>query len=72
MVEPADGREPSDALASELIEHCQGRLAKFKWPRAVDFRAALPRTETGKLIKRWLREEYSQEAAASEQPSVRQ
>jgi acyl-CoA synthetase (AMP-forming)/AMP-acid ligase II len=34
-------------------------LARYKVPRTVDFRATLPRTDTGKLHKRLLREEYS-------------
>jgi long-chain acyl-CoA synthetase len=60
IVQAADGCEPDDALAEELMEYCHDRLAKYKWPRSVDFREALPRTETGKLIKRWLRDEYAQ------------
>jgi fatty-acyl-CoA synthase len=50
---------PSDpaALAAELIAHCRGRLAGFKCPRSVDFVAELPRTPTGKLLRRQLRAE---------------
>lgn len=44
------------ATDTELIEHCQSRLARFKCPRAVEFIAALPRTGTGKIYKRALRE----------------
>jgi long-chain acyl-CoA synthetase len=62
IVEPSDGVEPTDELGAELIEYCRSQLAKYKLPRSVDFRSSLPRTETGKLIKRWLRDEY---AAAS-------
>ena len=42
----------------ELIEHCRGRLAKYKCPKSVDFRDELPRSDTGKLFKRRLRDEY--------------
>jgi long-chain acyl-CoA synthetase len=59
IVQPADDAERGDALAQELIDYCAPRLAKFKLPRSVDFRDELPRTETGKLIKRWLRDEYA-------------
>jgi long-chain acyl-CoA synthetase len=58
IVEPAEGFEPSDALARELIDFCVARLARYKCPRSVDFRAALPRTDQGKLYKRRLRDEY--------------
>ena len=47
----------SPALAAELIAHCRGRLAAFKCPRSVEFVAALPRTPTGKLLRRQLRAE---------------
>ncbi len=46
--------EPDDALAAELIEYCRGRLAHFKCPRDVEFVDALPRLDTGKLVKRKL------------------
>jgi len=39
----------------ELIEHCRSRLAHYKCPRAIQFLAALPRTGTGKVLKRDLR-----------------
>ncbi|GMU77909.1 MAG: putative acyl-CoA ligase [Acidimicrobiia bacterium] len=58
IVEPVAGVEPSDALAQDLIDFCLERLAKFKCPRSVDFRAELPRTDQGKLYKRHLRDEY--------------
>jgi fatty-acyl-CoA synthase len=47
----------ADATATpeELIEHCQGRLAKFKVPKAVVFIDALPRNPSGKVLKRDLR-----------------
>ena len=35
-----------------------GRLAKFKWPRSIDFSDELPREPTGKLLKRQLRDPY--------------
>jgi acyl-CoA synthetase (AMP-forming)/AMP-acid ligase II len=47
-----------DALAAQLVAYCRERLAAYKCPRAVEFRAELPRHETGKLYKRALKEEY--------------
>jgi long-chain acyl-CoA synthetase len=59
VVELVDGRTGDDALAGELIAHCRASLAGFKCPRRVEFRAALPRTDAGKLAKRHLVEEYA-------------
>ena len=39
-----------------ILEHCQGRLARFKQPKSVRFIEALPRNATGKVLKRELRE----------------
>jgi fatty-acyl-CoA synthase len=49
-----------DAQASEpeLIEHCRMRLAHYKCPRSIEFMASLPRTGTGKVLKRDLRKKY--------------
>lgn len=40
----------------EVQAHCAERLAKFKVPRFVEFRASLPKTAIGKVEKRLLRE----------------
>jgi len=42
----------------ELIEHCRSRLAHYKCPRSVEFLESLPRTGTGKVLKRDLRKKY--------------
>jgi long-chain acyl-CoA synthetase len=63
VVELVAGYEPSDALAAELIAFCRERLAHYKCPRSVDFRAQLPRTDGGKLYKRLLRDGYRSPAA---------
>ena len=46
------------ALAMELIAYCRARLSAIKCPRSVDFVESLPRTETGKLLKRELKKKY--------------
>lgn len=63
VVEPGPGIEPSTRLADRLAAHCREHLAGFKCPRRVEFVAQLPRTDTGKLYKRRLREEYRSRAA---------
>jgi len=52
-------RRPSagQATADELIEFCRGRLANYKVPRQIEFRADLPRNPAGKALKRLLRQE---------------
>jgi long-chain acyl-CoA synthetase len=43
------------ATSDELIAYCKERLAAYKYPRIVEFRDALPKGPTGKLLKRELR-----------------
>jgi long-chain acyl-CoA synthetase len=66
VVELRAGVTSSDALAAELVAHCRDRLAGYKCPRRVDFTDALPRTDSGKLYKRRLRDLYR--AAAERSP----
>ncbi|WP_455354886.1 acyl-CoA synthetase [Streptomyces sp. SYSU K217416] len=58
VIEPAEGYEPDDTLAAEILAHCARRLAGYKRPRTVDFIATLPRDPNGKLYKRRLRDPY--------------
>jgi fatty-acyl-CoA synthase len=46
------------ANEQELLEFCRGRLTHYKCPRSVDFLDALPRTGTGKVLKKELRKKY--------------
>ena len=59
VVQLPEGVEPSPELAQELIDHVRGKIAHFKAPKTVDFVDALPRTATGKLQKRKLKEVYA-------------
>lgn len=43
---------------TELVDYCRGRLGGHQRPRSVDFVGELPRTPTGKVHKRALREPY--------------
>jgi long-chain acyl-CoA synthetase len=45
------------ATAEELTEFCRPRLAAYKRPRSFDFVASLPKTLTGKVLRRTLRDE---------------
>jgi fatty-acyl-CoA synthase len=48
----------SSATEQELIEFCRSRLAHYKCPKSVEFVETLPKTGTGKLLKRELRKKY--------------
>jgi len=47
------------ALAAELQRHVKETIAPFKYPRRVEFRDSLPRTEVGKLQRFRLRQPAS-------------
>jgi 2-aminobenzoate-CoA ligase len=49
------GNEKSDAVKKALQEHVKLAIAPYKYPRAIEFLDALPRTETGKLQRFKLR-----------------
>jgi fatty-acyl-CoA synthase len=52
-------RPGTTADERELLGHCRARLAGFKVPRAVRFADELPRSASGKLLKRQLRERHA-------------
>ena len=51
-----EGHAPGDALARELQDFVKRTVAPYKYPRAIEFVTALPRTETGKLQRFRLRQ----------------
>ncbi len=50
-------KEGVKADAEELMQYCQGKLAKYKWPTEIEFRDELPKTNVGKILRKDLREE---------------
>ena len=58
VVQPHDLSRAGPALEAELIAFCRAQLSPIKCPRSIDFEAELPRTPTGKLMKRLLRDRY--------------
>jgi acyl-coenzyme A synthetase/AMP-(fatty) acid ligase len=50
-----EGHEPGERLARELQEHVKERTAPYKYPRLVEFAAALPKTASGKIRRAALR-----------------
>ncbi len=49
------GHTPSDALAATLIEHVRRELGPIATPSALEFVAALPKTRSGKILRRFLK-----------------
>ena len=48
--------EPSDALAKELKSHVAEKLGKFTLPKSLTFTQELPKTRSGKIMRRLLRD----------------
>jgi fatty-acyl-CoA synthase len=46
------------ATEMELVEFCRSRLAHYKCPRSFEFVESLPKTGTGKVLKKDLRSKY--------------
>ncbi|MCC6553309.1 MAG: long-chain fatty acid--CoA ligase [Polyangiaceae bacterium] len=44
---------------ADLLDHCRGRLARYKVPRSVAFVDALPLSPAGKILKRELRARFT-------------
>jgi len=49
-------RAGATVTEAELIEHCKERMAAYKYPRSVEILPELPKTATGKLLRRQLRD----------------
>jgi 2-aminobenzoate-CoA ligase len=60
------GYARDESMVKALQEHVKATIAPYKYPRSIEFRDALPRTETGKLQRFKLRQEAA--AAAGFRP----
>ncbi len=45
------GLTPDDLPAERVFDHCAGQLARFKVPRFLEYRDALPKTPSQKIAK---------------------
>lgn len=61
VVEPIPGVQGNNQLTGELTTFIAESLAKYKWPKSFDYVKELPRTDTGKLSKSTLRDQYWQD-----------
>jgi long-chain acyl-CoA synthetase len=58
VVQLKDGVVESADLATELVDYCRSRLSHIACPKNIDFDRRLPRSPTGKLLKRQVRRRY--------------
>jgi fatty-acyl-CoA synthase len=57
--------KPGSSLNEQaVIDHCRRHLAHFKAPKQVLFASSLPKSPSGKLLKRELRRNLDQQAAS--------
>lgn len=59
VVQPAEGTIPDGTLEQSLLAYCADGLAPYKRPRRIEFRLDFPRTASGKLQRRVLRDSYN-------------
>ena len=59
VVVPAADRAGDPGLADEILDALRGKVSDFKIPRGLDFVDELPRTPTGKLVKRRIVQQYT-------------
>jgi 2-aminobenzoate-CoA ligase len=60
VLKPGFNSDP--AMATRLQDYIKATIAPYKYPRSIEFRDALPRTETGKLQRFKLRQEAASDA----------
>lgn len=51
--------EPRPSLVKEIQEFVKGHIATYKYPRAIEFVTELPKTQSGKIMRKLLREAES-------------
>jgi acyl-coenzyme A synthetase/AMP-(fatty) acid ligase len=59
------GTRGDEALASELQDHVKRKIAPYKYPRKVEFVESLPRTVSGKISRRLLRDAEFRQSSES-------
>lgn len=61
-------KKPGDATTeAEIVEWSKTQLAKYKYPRLIEFRSELPKTTVGKVLKRDLVKEYKAQLSETDQ-----
>jgi len=57
-------KKDPELTSEQVLQWCDGKLARFKRPRDVEFTDVIPRNPTGKILKRILREQFLTESGA--------
>jgi long-chain acyl-CoA synthetase len=57
-------KKDPDVTAESIIEFCRTQLTSYKVPKIIEFRTDLPKTNVGKILRRQLRDEKKNQAAA--------
>jgi long-chain acyl-CoA synthetase len=55
-------KEGEEVSEDKLVSYCKERMADYKYPRQIQFLDELPKTATGKFLRRELRDEARAEA----------
>lgn len=58
------GHQPTAELAQKLQQHVKSTIAPYKYPREIEFVGELPKTITGKILRKELRRVEQEKAAA--------
>ncbi len=56
-------KKDASLTKDDVLKHCREHLTGYKMPRDVEFRADLPKTNVGKILRRELRDEAKKAAA---------
>jgi long-chain acyl-CoA synthetase len=63
-------KKDPNLTAEDLIKHCRANLTGYKVPKHVYFRAELPKTNVGKILRRVLRDELLAAQSPARAPSA--
>ena len=63
-------RVPGALAAADVLAHLQPLLARYKWPRHIEFWPELPKSAYGKLVKKDIRSDYLRQRGAAAEVTV--
>ncbi|MGY3448444.1 long-chain-fatty-acid--CoA ligase [Bradyrhizobium sp. USDA 4353] len=58
-------RKDPNLTPEDIVKHCHEQLTNYKVPKQIEFRTELPKTNVGKILRRELRDEKKNPAAAA-------